>query len=81
MVMGEHHAVDLERELLEVEVITQVSLRDGRAGYGRDELEPVALVPDQCLPQRTWLVVELGGGCDEDAPALESLVRPLEPAV
>src|SRR5258708_5339512 len=69
VVEAEHDAVELERELLDVESAAQVALGDRDARRLCQGREQLFLEPDQHFADRTFAVVQLGGGGHHQAAA------------
>src|SRR4029453_2991815 len=65
VVIGEHGAVEVERELLGVEVGAELAFPDARARRIRDPVQPVLLRLDDEIARRTGPVIELHGRRNE----------------
>ena len=65
----ERDAVKLERELLAIEVGTEVPLLDCELGGSFQRRPELVLALDQQGTRPALAIVELGGGGDENAPS------------
>src|SRR5215468_8430703 len=59
VVVAQHQALHREGELLGVQVRAEVTFRNGRAGHGGDDVQPVPFVAHHRVAHRTWPVVVL----------------------
>src|SRR5215207_819287 len=80
VVEGQHGPVQVVGELLGVGVGAEVALGDAGPEHLSHGVQPVALVLDQPVADRAWLVVELGAGPDEQAAAGQAVGVPGQPA-
>lgn len=82
MMSRQHHAIQVVRKLLGIDVGTKVSFLDRGNDDPRQNVEPAFLNFDETVANRTGPVVELDRCSHEEAAAREgTFLRPFQPAL
>src|SRR6185503_294969 len=82
VMVGQHDAVEVVRDLFAVELGPEVAFGDPGARDVGDQLEPVALLAHELVAGRPLEIVELSRGSDEKTAPLEDRgFRPREPVL